>query len=244
MDPALTHAMAVVAAALLIGLALALIPFRAYLRSAEGRPAHRRAALAAVGLFTAAGVGAYAVVGQPTAADTPYAEAHAAREALLRSRPLDEVLAASPELALEVIAERGRREPQNPEHPYFSGQYRVMLADQLRGIGRDLRVSGEADEADFAEKEAERQSAAAIQDLQRALRLAPRDPRIMIAVADMLSLRPNGPPPMVIGSLYAEAMALLPPDDPRRPRINAAMAALQQRIAAIQAPAPATPPGR
>jgi hypothetical protein len=225
--------MAVVAAALLIGLALALIPFRAYLRSAEGRPAHRRAALAAVGLFTAAGVGAYAVVGQPTAADTPYAEAHAAREALLRSRPLD-----------EVIAERGRREPQNPEHPYFSGQYRVMLADQLRGIGRDLRVSGEADEADFAEKEAERQSAAAIQDLQRALRLAPRDPRIMIAVADMLSLRPNGPPPMVIGSLYAEAMALLPPDDPRRPRINAAMAALQQRIAAIQAPAPATPPGR
>lgn len=238
----MTHTVAIFASAILIGLALALIPFRAYLRSADGKPARRWAALAAVGAFTAVGVGAYAAVGRPAEADAPYAEAHAAREAMLRSRSLDEVLATAPETVLEVIAERSRRDPGNPEHPFFSGQYRVMLSDQLRAIGRDLRRDGQLDDADFAEKESERQSAAAIQDLQRALRLAPRDPRIMLAVADFLASRPGGPPPMVVGSLYAEAMALLPADDPRRPAINAAMAALQARMAAEAAPSPPQPP--
>jgi tetratricopeptide (TPR) repeat protein len=206
MDPALTHALAVFAAALLIGLALAFGPFRAYLRANEGpRPMRLWALVAAFG-FAGAGIGVYALVGKPTLADAPYAQRLEEFEAVLKR----DQLGAPPEVVLEVIAQRARQEPTNPAHPFFAGRYYLLL--------------GESDRA--------------IQSFQRALRLAPDDPEILLAVADVLAESPKGPPPMVVGGLYARALAVLKADDARRPEIEARLRALAQSLPPPTQPAP------
>lgn len=195
MDPALTHALAVYATALLAGLALAFWPFRAFLLANRGPKGARLWALGAAFAFAVAGVGAYAAIGKPSLPDTPYAQRMADFEAVLKR----DQLAAPPEVVLEVIAQRAREEPNNPAHPFFAGRYYMLL--------------GETDRA--------------IQSFQRALRIAPNDPDVLLGVAEVLSESPRGPPPMVVGGLYARALAILKPDDPRRRDVEARLRALQ-----------------
>jgi cytochrome c-type biogenesis protein CcmH/NrfG len=113
-------------------------------------------------------------------------------------------MGASPDALLEVLAERARRNPTDPRPHRFTGD--VLLA------------LGEPDRA--------------IQSYQRAMRLTPTDPETMLAIAQTLSARPQGPPPMVVAGLYAQALRYLPADDPRRPQIEAALKEVAARMPA------------
>ena len=199
MDNALTQTLAIFALAVLVGLAVAYLPFAAYLKGGGLAPGKRIAAAIAVIAFAAFGVGAYAMVGKPSLPGAPYDERYQALEEVVRKDPMS----ASPDALLEVLAERARRNPTDPRPHRFTGD--VLLA------------LGEPD--------------GAIQSYQRALKLAPTDPETMLAIAGTLSARPQGPPPMVLAGLYAEALQYLPPEDPRRPRVQAALQALTERMA-------------
>jgi cytochrome c-type biogenesis protein CcmH/NrfG len=224
MDPGLTHALAVYAGAILIGLALAYLPFRAFVRAQPAGAGGKLWAFAAVLGFTALGAGAYAAIGKPSLADAPYEARYAAFEADLQSRTtMDALMGVAPEVMLEVLAERARRNPGDARPHFFAGQYRLMLSDQADAIIAQADQMGA--EADVAGLNAQAKSwrDEAIGDFQRALRLAPRDPDVMLAIADTLSARPGGPPPMVVAGLYTQALALMKPDDPRRAGAQAAL---------------------
>lgn len=140
MDPALTHTFAVLAAAVLIGLACAYLPFRAYLKTKEGAPPKRFAALAAVLAFTALGVGAYAAVGRPALGDLPYEPRFEAIKAQVKKDPMS----ASPDEVLEVLAEEARRSPDDPRPLRFAGDLHLMLGESDKAIEfyqRALRVA-------------------------------------------------------------------------------------------------------
>lgn len=207
MDPALTQAVAVFATALLIGVACAFLPFRAYLRAAGATAPRRMAALMAVAVFSVAGVAAYAAVGRPALADAPYKERYAGWEAQVQANPME----TDPNALLEVLAERARRNPTDPRPLRFAGDVFLML--------------GEGEQAQ--------------QMYQRALRVAPEDPDTMLGIAQALMSSPNGPPPVVVAGLLANALPRLRPDDPRRPQVEAALKEMAGKAMAASPRAPA-----
>lgn len=204
-----------IALAALIGLAAALWPLRAYLRSGAGVN-RRRALVAAIGCVALA-LGVYVFTGRPGMADNPFAPRIAALERIAQSAPmsLDEGQ------MLAILAERARTNVKDPQPLYFTG---VMHASQgryedaarafdgaLRRDPANPQIMIELGAALVA-MEGRVVSPEALALFEEAGRQRPDDVRPLFYRA--LAASQGGRKADAL-ELWPKVIALLPPDDPR-----------------------------
>ncbi len=209
-----------IALAVLIGLAAALWPLRAYLRARVG--AKRSGALVAAGTCVAIALGIYLVTGKPGMADNPFAARIAALEEIAKTAPME----LDPQQMLAILSERARKAPRDPQPLYFTG---VIHASQgeYEEAARAFDASLRRDPANpqtmielgaaMVALDGRVVSPEALTLFEEAERLRPDDVRPVFYRA--LAASQNGRKADAL-DLWPKVLAMLPPDDPRRQMAN------------------------
>jgi cytochrome c-type biogenesis protein CcmH len=211
------------ATALLLGLAAALLPFRAYVRAGGMQP--RLALWLALAAPVAAGA-LYLAVGRPGVRDAPYADR---MEAIERASLVDP-LQLGPEQLLAVLADRARKDPDNAEPHYLRG----LVLRELQRDAAAARAFREALKRDPANANAMYELADAMARMQNRL----VTPDILRLAAAAAAQKPDDPRaffyPALAASqegrradalrLWPEVLKRLPEKDGRRAMVEMMLA--------------------
>jgi cytochrome c-type biogenesis protein CcmH len=203
------------ALALLIGLAAALWPLRAYLRS--GATARAPALVVAVAVAVGS-LGVYLIKGRPGLADLPFAARIALLEEIARVAP-DRL--SGPQM-LAILEARARKAPREPQPHYFSGVIHASegrYEDAARAFDAALRRDPTNPDimielgAAMVAMNGREVTPEALVLFEQAEPLKPGDVRPVFYRALAASQSGNKKAAL---ELWPRVLAMLPQDDPRR----------------------------